>query len=90
MVLIIKCIYYPLCGIYRSQWPRCLRQGPSSLARTLESWVQIPLKAWMFECVLCVCSGLAMGWSPSWVSYQLCKKYYETEEAAVVQKAVEP
>jgi hypothetical protein len=43
---------------------------PSSLARTLESWVRIPLKTWMSAClysvcvVLCVGSGLATGWSP--------------------------
>jgi hypothetical protein len=29
----------------RSQWARGLKHEPSSLARTLESWVQIPLKA---------------------------------------------
>jgi hypothetical protein len=31
----------------RSQWPRGLRHVLSSLARALESWVQIPLKEWM-------------------------------------------
>jgi hypothetical protein len=30
-----------------SQWPRGLRHELSSLARTLGSWVRIPLKAWM-------------------------------------------
>jgi hypothetical protein len=41
-----------------------------SLARTLGSWVRIPLEAWMSVCVysvrvlLCVGSGLATGWSP--------------------------
>jgi hypothetical protein len=39
-------------------------------ARTLESWVRIPLEAWMFVCVCFVfvlswvSSGLATGWSP--------------------------
>jgi hypothetical protein len=41
----------------------------SSIARTLGSWVQIPLEAWMCVrvfCVVlsCVVSGLATGWSP--------------------------
>jgi hypothetical protein len=31
----------------RSEWPRGLRHEPSSLARTLGSWVRIPLEAWM-------------------------------------------
>jgi hypothetical protein len=31
----------------RSQWPCGLRHEPSSLARTLESWVRIPFKAWI-------------------------------------------
>jgi hypothetical protein len=41
-----------------------------SPARTLGSWVRIPLEAWMFFCVYsvfvlsCVSSGLATGWSP--------------------------
>jgi hypothetical protein len=35
----------------RSQWPRGLRHGPSSPARTLGSWVLIPLKAWISVCV---------------------------------------
>jgi hypothetical protein len=44
----------------------------SSLARTLGSWVQIPLRAWMFGvrmCLFCVCvvlclgRGLATSWS---------------------------
>jgi hypothetical protein len=56
----------------RSQWSRALRHEPSSIARTLGSWAQIPLKAWMCVCVrlfcvcvvLCVGSVLATGWSP--------------------------
>jgi hypothetical protein len=50
----------------RSQWPRSLRHELSSLARTLGSWVRIPLEAWMSVCVYSVCvlgSGLATGWS---------------------------
>jgi hypothetical protein len=54
-----------------SQWPRGLRNKLSSLARTLGSWIRIPLKAWMFVCVclFCICivlyvgSGLARSWS---------------------------
>jgi hypothetical protein len=38
----------------RSQWPRCRRHELPSPARTLESWVRIPLKAWMFVCVYSV------------------------------------
>jgi hypothetical protein len=55
----------------RSQCPRGLRHEPSLTARTLRSWVRIPLKAWMLDClrlfwvcvVVCVGSGLATGWS---------------------------
>jgi hypothetical protein len=41
----------------RLQWPRGLRCELSSLARTLRSWVWIPLKAWMSVCafILCLC-----------------------------------
>jgi hypothetical protein len=41
----------------RSQWQRGLRHELSSLARTLGSWVRIPLKAWMSVCAftLCLC-----------------------------------
>jgi hypothetical protein len=41
--------------ISRSQWPRGLRQEQSSLARTLGSWVRIPLEAWLSVCVYSVC-----------------------------------
>jgi hypothetical protein len=48
-------------------------------ARTLESWVRIPLKAWMSMCVFilclyCSCVGrrLATGWSPAKEAYRLC------------------
>jgi hypothetical protein len=39
---------------YRSQWARGLRHELSSLARTLGSWVRIPLEAWMSVCVYSV------------------------------------
>jgi hypothetical protein len=39
----------------RSKWPRSLRNEPSSPARTLGSWVRIPLKAWMSVCVYSAC-----------------------------------
>jgi hypothetical protein len=51
----------------RSQWPRSLRHEMSSLAKTLESWVQIPLKARKSVCVYSVFvlgSGFATGLSP--------------------------
>jgi hypothetical protein len=49
-----------------SWWPRGLGHELSSLARTLGSWVRIPLKAWMsvYAFILCVGSGLATGWFP--------------------------
>jgi hypothetical protein len=31
----------------RTQYPRGLKHELSSLARTLESWARIPLRAWM-------------------------------------------
>jgi hypothetical protein len=51
---------------WRSQWPRRLRHELSSPARTLGSWVRIPLNTWMFVCLFYVCvgSGLATGWFP--------------------------
>jgi hypothetical protein len=54
----------------RSQWPRGLMNELSSVARTLGSWVRIPLKAWLSVCVysvfrlLCVCRDLTTGSSP--------------------------
>jgi hypothetical protein len=36
----------------RSQWPRGLGHEPSSLVRTLGSWVRIPLEGWMSVFVL--------------------------------------
>jgi hypothetical protein len=38
----------------RLQWPRGLRHELSSPARSLGSWVRIPLKAWMFVCAYSV------------------------------------
>jgi len=54
----------------RSQWPRRPRHVRSSTARSLVSWVRIPLEVWMcvlvFFCVVlsCVVTGLATGRSP--------------------------
>jgi hypothetical protein len=53
--------------IRRSQWPRGLSH--ELFARTLGSWVWIPLKTLIsvcvyFVCVLCVGRDLATGWSP--------------------------
>jgi hypothetical protein len=56
--------YRPYCP---SLWPRGLKHERFSLARTLGSWVRIPLKAWTSACVysiyvvLCVGRGLATG-----------------------------
>jgi hypothetical protein len=44
-----------------SQWLRGLRHELSSLARTLGSWVRIPLQAWMSVCVYSVCVVLHVG-----------------------------
>jgi hypothetical protein len=38
----------------RSEWPRDLRHELSTLARTLGSWVQIPLEEWMSACLYSV------------------------------------
>jgi hypothetical protein len=62
----IKCYYCSRCTS-RSQWPRGLRHGKFSLARTLGSWVRISLKTWMSVCVcvvLCVGNDLSTGCSP--------------------------
>jgi hypothetical protein len=39
---------------WRSQWPSGLRHEPSFPARTLESWVRIPLEPWISVCVYSV------------------------------------
>jgi hypothetical protein len=71
--------------------PPRLRHEPCSPARTLGSWVRIPLEAWMFVCVysvcvvLCIGSGLVTGWSPSKESYRMCIDQ-ETGKAAKVHK----
>jgi hypothetical protein len=58
-----------ICEWCRSEWPHGLRHELSSPARTMGSWVRIPLRTWMSVCVysvcvvLCVGSGLATGWS---------------------------
>jgi hypothetical protein len=61
----------------RSQRPRCLKHEMSSPARTLGSWVRIPLKAWMSVCVysLCVCyvSALQRAHHPTKESCRLSK-----------------
>jgi hypothetical protein len=62
----------------RSDWPRGLRHEMSSLARTLGSWVRIPLKVWMsvweYSVVLfCVFVPiLRRADPPSKESYRLC------------------
>jgi hypothetical protein len=63
----------------------------SALARTLVSWVRIPLRAWMFGvcmslfcvCVdLCLGSGLATGWSLVQGVLPSVKNDYGTEQEA--------
>jgi hypothetical protein len=40
---------------------RGLRHEPSSLARTLGLWVRIPLEAWVYVGLFCVCVVLCVG-----------------------------
>jgi hypothetical protein len=42
-------------SLCRSQWPRGLRHEPSSPARTMGSWVRIPLDAWTSVCIYSLC-----------------------------------
>jgi hypothetical protein len=75
-----------------------LRHELSSLARTLGSWVRIPLKACMSLCAFilfvlsCVqTTPLRRADHSSKEYYRLCKSDYETEEEArAQQRAVEP
>jgi hypothetical protein len=54
--------YFKNCDIFctiddarcRSQWSHGLSHEPSSSARTLGSWVPVPLEAWMSVCVYSV------------------------------------
>jgi hypothetical protein len=66
---------------FKPQRPRDLRHELSSPARTLGSWIRIPLKAWMSVCVYSVvvlsCVQVAvLRWAdpPSKGSYKLCKR----------------
>jgi hypothetical protein len=61
----------------RSEWPHGLRHELSSLARTLGSWVRIPVEAWMsvfafILCVLCIGRDLATADPLSKGSYRPC------------------
>jgi hypothetical protein len=65
----------------RSQWPHGLTHDLPSPAQTLVSWVQIPLKAWMFMCFYSVFVPFyvhvaALRWAdpPSKESCRLCNK----------------
>jgi hypothetical protein len=63
------CTTFLICGLFNDavnisdsvasnadhSGPRGLRHEPSSPARTLGSWVRIPLKAWMCVCVFILC-----------------------------------
>jgi hypothetical protein len=78
-VLLVKHLVISNLRRSRSQWPRGLKHELSSLARTLGSWVWIPLKGWIFYArlfcvcfVLCVGRGLATDWSPVQTVYRLC------------------
>jgi hypothetical protein len=63
----------------RSQWPGSLRHEPSSSARTLGSWIRIPLESGMSVCVssmfVLFCehvAALRRADLPSKESYRLC------------------
>jgi hypothetical protein len=58
IIFVIKAPVNQLSG--RSQWPRSLRHEVYSLARTLGSWVRIPLEAWMPVFILCLCKVAAL------------------------------
>jgi hypothetical protein len=77
----IKRIISSKLVIGRSQWPPPPRHELSSPARTLGSWVQIPLEAWMSVCVYsmfvlsCVqIAALRRADPPSKESDRLCKR----------------
>jgi hypothetical protein len=62
-----------------SQWPRGLRHELSTPAKTLGSWVRIPLEAWLFVCIYSVfvlscvqVAALRRADPPSKESYWLC------------------
>jgi hypothetical protein len=65
MATIVETIFFSTAlSVCRSQWPHALRHELSSLARTLGSWVLIPLESWVSVCVYSVFvlgSGLATG-----------------------------
>jgi hypothetical protein len=63
IIIVIVTIRSGLGWIGRSQWSRGQRLELSSLARTLGSWVRIPLKAWMSGCafIFYVCVALSVG-----------------------------
>jgi hypothetical protein len=69
----VRCVWHFSWGSKRSrrsEWSLALRHETSWSRQTLGSWVRITLEAWISACVysvcavLCVCSGLATGWSP--------------------------
>jgi hypothetical protein len=80
--------------IHQSQRPRSIRYELSSLARTLGSWVRIPLEAWISVCVhcvyvvLCVVSGLEKGWSPAQGVLPTVYRNKKLKKAAKAQKGL--
>jgi hypothetical protein len=99
-----RCYWYVLLRdmyphtIGRSQWPRGIRHELSSPARTLGSWIRIPLKARMSAFILCFCFPLLVGAlrravSPSKESYRRCivlRKLKKKKTARAEQRTVQP
>jgi hypothetical protein len=90
--LLVVCIG---CSTSTSNVKRAFRHEPSSSARTLGSWVQIPLQAWMSVraysvcVVLCVGGGLDTGWSPVQGVLPTVYSIKNLKKTAKVLKAVE-
>jgi hypothetical protein len=77
----------------RSQWPRGLRHELSSPARTLGSWVRIPLQIYVYFAFVLSCvqvATLRRADPPFKGSYRLVKDQGTEKAAKAQQRAVEP
>jgi hypothetical protein len=91
LIFALYCTLFNSWYVYFITWLRGLRHEPSSPARTLESWVRIPLKVSLLRLcvVLCVGSGLVTGWSPVHgvlpTVYRIRKLKYRSRPTMVVE-----